>query len=461
MLIAGRYRLQDSIGRGAMGEVWRGFDETLGRAVAVKLLLPHDSDPTATSRFRLEAQTAGRLNHPYVVGMYDFGEYDGRLFLVMELVQGDSLDRRLHQGGPLPAEQVARIAAQAAAGLAAAHEQGIVHRDIKPANLLMDAEGTLKIGDFGIARFMDDPSGALTATGQIVGTSLYLAPERALGRPAGPACDMYALGCVLYQLLTGRPPFHADSAVAILHHHLDSAPVPPRQLGVPLPPAFENYLLGLLAKQPEDRPTAQQAAEWFSGGAWQGRAEPLPEPAPTRMSAPSHTPTSRHLPTSDGPPTTYALPTATRRADRRTRRTNKGGLIAGAAVFLAAMIAGMLWFAPGRSSAESPADDTAGTSAPAVTPASTPSAAPATSAAPAEAAQPDVPEPAPTEPSPTVSSPVSSPTASFPTEPSPDVPVEGEEKGEKTPRERNPGPGPGAGAGAGSGEEEEDGPGED
>lgn len=213
MLLAGRYRLDVEIGRGGMGEVWRAYDETLARAVAVKLLLPQDTDATAASRFRLEAQTAGRLNHPNLVGVLDFGEYDNRLYLVMELVEGDSLARVLSVSGALPAERVAQLAAQAAAGLAAAHQQGIVHRDVKPANLLLDAGGTLKIGDFGIARFLDDPGAALTATGQIVGTGLYLAPERALGRPAGPASDMYSLGCVLYQLLSGRPPFQSYNFV--------------------------------------------------------------------------------------------------------------------------------------------------------------------------------------------------------------------------------------------------------
>ncbi|MDQ1047339.1 serine/threonine-protein kinase [Streptomyces sp. V4I2] len=380
MLIAGRYRLHDPIGRGAMGEVWRAFDETLGRTVAVKLLLPHDSDPTATSRFRLEAQTAGRLNHPHVVGVYDFGEYDGRLFLVMELVEGDSLARRLSTAGPLPVEQVARIAAQAAAGLAAAHQQGIVHRDIKPANLLLDPDGTLKIGDFGIARFVDDPSGALTTTGQIVGTSLYLAPERALGQAAGPASDVYALGCLLYQLLTGRPPFQADTAVAILHQHLDATPVPPRQTRPELPPAFENFLLGLLAKRPEDRPATQQIAEWFGGGAWQGRSEPLPEPAPARQAATSLVPppTGPGVPggSEAGPATTYALPSATVRPSRSRTTGSPGarGLVAhrprvmataaAVLVFLAAMLAGMLWFSPGNSSAESPGNGTPGATTP-------------------------------------------------------------------------------------------------
>ncbi|MGW5468093.1 protein kinase domain-containing protein [Streptomyces chartreusis] len=416
VLIAGRYRLGESIGRGGMGEVWRAYDETLGRHVAVKLLLPQDSDPTATSRFRLEAQTAARIDHPNVVGVRDFGEYDNRLFLVMELVEGDNLALLLTQSGAQPAERVARMAAQAAAGLAAAHRQGIVHRDIKPGNLLLDADGTLKIGDFGIARFVDDPGAALTATGQIVGTSLYLAPERALGKPAGPASDVYALGCVLYQLLTGRPPFQADSAVAILHQHLDAAPVPPRELGVAgLPPAFENYLLGLLAKEPEHRPAAQQAADWFAEGAWLGRSEPLPEV--TAPSRPSPAPAAGG-PGPDGRggtshPTTYALPSnqgtpsprggqgrahnrsrsasaarsrsssparshsaspagshgvspsrAGSRARSRPRAASGSGArnllitVAAATLFVAAMLLGMLWFSPDKSAAESTKSDT-------------------------------------------------------------------------------------------------------
>ncbi|MFI8215229.1 protein kinase [Streptomyces sp. NPDC085932] len=349
-----------------MGEVWRAYDETLARAVAVKLLLPQDTDATAASRFRLEAQTAGRLNHPNLVGVLDFGEYDNRLYLVMELVDGDSLAGVLAASGALPAGRVADLAAQAAAGLAAAHSHGIVHRDIKPANLLLDPHGTLKIGDFGIARFLDDPGAALTATGQIVGTGLYLAPERALGQPAGPASDMYSLGCVLYQLLSGRPPFQADTAVALLHQHLDAAPVPPRELGVAgLPPAFENYLLGLLAKQPEDRPSAQQAAEWFAGGAWQGRPEPLPEatrPASSPPPGPSaHAParanTAAHAPAGRGAPATYALPTGARTAPggRARRAAPRSGpdhrsrlavTAAAAALFLAAMYLGMVWFSP-------------------------------------------------------------------------------------------------------------------
>ena len=169
----------------------------------------------------------------------------------------------------------------------------------------------MKIGDFGIARFVDDPASALTTAGQIVGTSLYLAPERALGRPASAASDVYSLGCVLYQLLTGRPPFHAETATVTLHQHIDMPPVPPREHGVQLPPAFENYLLGLLAKQPEDRPTAQEVADWFGTGAWQGpggapargvghedrrlprRSEPRRRTRPARRGPPPPTPGPR------------------------------------------------------------------------------------------------------------------------------------------------------------------------
>ncbi|MFJ9564717.1 serine/threonine-protein kinase [Streptomyces fuscichromogenes] len=385
VLIAGRYRLMTAIGRGAMGEVWRAYDEMLGRPVAVKLLLAQNADPTAAARFRLEAQTAGRLRHPHVVGVVDFGEQEGRLFLVMELVEGDSLHRVLAQAGSLPAEEVARIAAQAAAGLADAHEQGIVHRDIKPGNLLLDAVGSVKIGDFGIARFMDDPGGALTATGQIVGTSLYIAPERALGKPAGPPSDVYSLGCVLYQLLTGRTPFNADSPIAVLHHHLDTPPVPPRQLGVALPPAFENYLLGLLAKRPEDRPTARQAAEWFGAGAWRGRPEPLPGPAPrpgpepraTVPGAPAGTRSATNA--APGSVTTYAFPSAggpgtgsahrTRRRQRAgagsgtARRSRTVTTIAAVVIFLGALLLGIAWFSPDHSSADTPPANSATPSA--------------------------------------------------------------------------------------------------
>ncbi|MEU6816047.1 serine/threonine-protein kinase [Streptomyces sp. NPDC046860] len=358
MLIAGRYRLLDVIGRGAMGEVWRAVDEALNRPVAVKLMLTQNADPTASSRFRLEAQTAGRLAHPHVVGVRDFGEFDGHLFLVMDLIDGDSLAGALAAWGSLSAERVARVAAEAADGLAAAHRQGIVHRDIKPANLLLDADGSLKIGDFGIARFMDDPGNALTATGQIVGTSLYLAPERALGRAACAASDVYSLGCVLYQLLTGRPPFQADSALAVLHQHLDAVPVPPREHGASLSPAFENYLLSLLAKEPQDRPTAEEAAHWFAQGHWRGVPAALPHEHTGHGTAVT-APVSGALPaTADTDWTTSVHRAVPRRPSAsRIRRSRRVAAVGVVALFAAALLIGMSWFSPDTSTAKPPQAD--------------------------------------------------------------------------------------------------------
>jgi serine/threonine-protein kinase len=290
VLVAERYRLETAIGRGGMGEVWRASDDVLGRPVAVKLLLGGDSIEQATARFRLEAQTAARLNHPHVVTVFDFGSWDNRFYLVMELVEGVSLAQSLVAEGRLSPQRVADIAAQAAAGLAAAHRQGVVHRDIKPGNLMQDAHGSVKIGDFGIARFVDDAGAALTSAGQIVGTSLYLAPERALGRPAGPESDVYALGCVLYHLLVGEPPFQADTAAGVLHLHVDVAPARPSLWCPQLPGAFEEYLLRMLAKKPEDRPSAEAVADWFAEGTWRAGIPPMPAPQPAATA------------------TTYALP---------------------------------------------------------------------------------------------------------------------------------------------------------
>ncbi|MEV4881205.1 serine/threonine-protein kinase [Streptomyces cyaneofuscatus] len=354
-----------------MGEVWRAADEVLGRAVAVKLLLGDQADASSTARFRLEAQTAARLSHPHLVAVFDFGAWEDRFFLVMELVEGQSLGDLLAAQERVHPEQVARIAGEAAAGLAAAHRQGIVHRDIKPGNLMLDADGSVKIGDFGIAQFVDDPSTALTTAGHIVGTSLYLAPERALGRTADSASDMYSLGCVVYQLLLGQPPFKSDTATATLYQHVDTPPVPLRQRGVDISAAFDSYLLGLLAKKPEERPTAQQVSDWFRTDAWRGRPEPLPMPKPaSRRAAPSPVP-SPSAPAAPVGPSTYRLPqptgrrrsTTSRSAPARRRSTREAirrrprvaSAIAGTATFLAAVYLGMILFSPDSSSADTPA----------------------------------------------------------------------------------------------------------
>ncbi|MFD6425696.1 protein kinase [Streptomyces sp. NPDC060198] len=368
-----------------MGEVWRATDEVLGRAVAVKLLLGDRADSSSTARFRLEAQTAARLSHPHLVAVFDFGTWEDRLYLVMELVEGRSLGDLLTAQESVHPEQVARIAGDAAAGLAAAHRQGVVHRDIKPGNLMLDAEGSVKIGDFGIAQFVDDPSTALTTAGQIVGTSLYLAPERALGRTAGADSDMYSLGCVIYHLLLGRPPFRSDTAAATLYQHVDTPPVPLRDQGVDISPAFDTYLLGLLAKKPEERPTAQEAADWFRTAAWRGNGGPAGAAgAGSRSTAPTVTsgdaPGAGHRTGQSGgrrraaPPVNRAAPRAGSRSGSRAagrgaaksggrrlaaseairRRPRVASAVAGSIAFVVAVYLGTVIFAPDSGSAVTP-----------------------------------------------------------------------------------------------------------
>lgn len=350
-----------------MGEVWQAVDEVLGRPVAVKLLLGSDADEQAAVRFRLEARTAARLNHPNVVTVFDFGAWNGRFYLVMELVEGVSLAADLAAGGVFSPRQVADIAAQAAAGLAAAHRQGVIHRDIKPGNLMQSADGTVKIGDFGIAQFVNDPSAALTSTGQIVGTSLYLAPERALGTPAGPGSDVYALGCVLYQLLVGAPPFQADTLTAVLHQHINAAPAPPSLRRPDLPDAFERYLLRMLAKQQEERPGAQQVAEWFTSRAWHGQARQVPTSDEPETATGYALPQTAIQPAAAGP--RPRAPRGRQRAasqpypqlwtDIRTRlRQHKtlASTAAGTAAFVATALLGAAVFSPGTAGARPPAN---------------------------------------------------------------------------------------------------------
>ncbi|GAA1150332.1 hypothetical protein GCM10009630_55840 [Kribbella jejuensis] len=256
MLLAERYRITEILGHGGMGEVYRGCDELLGRPVAVKLLRPDVRDPLAAARFRREARAAAGVKNPHVVAVYDFGQSDGEYFLVMELMAGRTVTRELALNGPLDPERAVDIVQQVAAGLAAAHEHDIVHRDIKPDNLLIDVDGSVKVADFGIARSAMEPE--TRTPGRILGTSHYVAPERALGHPATAASDVYALGCVLYQLLTGHPPFTGADPTAILSQHVHTAPVVPEQFSAPL--AHLVYLM--LAKDPADRPTAADVAGW-------------------------------------------------------------------------------------------------------------------------------------------------------------------------------------------------------
>lgn len=251
-VLAGRYSLVGPLGSGGMGEVWQARDETLGRAVAVKVLAASAGDAGAAERFEREARAAARLTAPGIAAVYDFGQAsDGRLFLVMELVRGHSLAAEFRGQGPLAPAAVAELGAQAARALAAAHARGVVHRDIKPANLLLAEDGRLKVVDFGIAKVLDETTAAATSMG--MGTPSYISPEQALGQPAGPAADLYALGCVLYEALTGRPPFQADSAATLVFQHVYEEPAPLSRVRPDVPPPLEQIVHGLLAKDPVTR----------------------------------------------------------------------------------------------------------------------------------------------------------------------------------------------------------------
>jgi eukaryotic-like serine/threonine-protein kinase len=279
-VLSGRYRLLEKLGRGGVGEVWRAEDLQLGRPVAVKLLRRTDGDALSSpERFLREARAAAQLSHPNVVATYDIGTADGRNFLVQELVNGRDLLRVMRAQGLPPAPKVADLAVQAARGLDAAHAAGIVHRDVKPANLLLDGGGTLKITDFGIARM----SGTDLTTGLtgpvLLGTAAYVAPEQVRGEPAEPASDRYALGCVLYELLTGRPPF-TGTAHEVLAAHVDTEPVPVDQVRTDVDPGLADLVMGLLAKNPVDRPaSAAEALAYLDGQGAQTQAVELPPPS--------------------------------------------------------------------------------------------------------------------------------------------------------------------------------------
>lgn len=258
LVLNDRYRLLEQLAVGGMGEVWRGTDEMLSRPVAIKLLRKeHVSDEAARTRFRDEARYAAALQHGGIAQVYDYGEQDETAYLVMELVPGRSLSKELVRAGRLDPEQVVDLVAQAARALQIAHSAGIIHRDIKPANLMITANGTLKITDFGIAR--GSQVSDLTQTGMVMGTVHYLSPEQASGKKVTGSSDLYSLGVVAYECLAGKPPFDADTPVAVALKHV-SEPAPELPGDVPEP--VRDLVDALLEKDPADRPVdAREAAD--------------------------------------------------------------------------------------------------------------------------------------------------------------------------------------------------------
>ncbi|HEX2295501.1 MAG TPA: Stk1 family PASTA domain-containing Ser/Thr kinase, partial [Actinomycetota bacterium] len=252
----GRYAVLEPVGSGGMAEVYRARDELLGRDVAVKVLSDRLSrDRSFVERFRREAQSAANLNHPNVVSLYDYGADDGAYYIVMEYIEGKSLGDIVGESGALLPERAAEIASDVAAALERAHSSGLVHRDIKPTNIMITSSGQTKVTDFGIARALGQSTEQtqMTQTGMVIGTAAYLSPEQAQGNPVDARSDVYSLGCVLYEMLTGRPPFTGDAPLAIAYKHVREDAVPPSTVNPDVPRELDAVTLKALAKNPDNR----------------------------------------------------------------------------------------------------------------------------------------------------------------------------------------------------------------
>ena len=320
-LLGDRYRLGERLAAGGMGSVYRAVDETLGRQVAVKALRRElADDPTFLERFRREARAAAALSHPGVAAIYDYGEVEGQPFIVMELVEGENLAERVAAGGPLPWQEAFAIGEQVAAALAAAHAHGLVHRDVKPANIMLGRDGRAKVTDFGIAQAAQ--AATLTRTGMVLGSANYVAPEQAKGGHVGPAADLYSLGCVLFEAVTGETPYHGGNAVAIATQHV-SAPVPdPRELRPELPAQAATLIMRALRKQPDARfPSGTAMAAALAAARQQEDATQI-LPAPVVPAAPRG-------------PVPSGVPRTARRRRSRAAAVAVGALVVVALVLLA------------------------------------------------------------------------------------------------------------------------------
>jgi eukaryotic-like serine/threonine-protein kinase len=335
-VVAGRYRLERRLGTGGMSEVWEAEDLELGRSVALKRLGP-EADPV---RFEREARAAASLAHPNVNQLFDYGEWEGRPYMVLELLPGGSLENRLHEGQPLPDADAERLAREIAAGLAHAHARGLVHRDLKPANVLCDDEGHAKIADFGIARV--GGAGTLTEAGTLLGTAAYISPEQAAGEAATPASDVYSFGVILFRMLTGRLPFEADEPFELVRLHRDAPPPPVADIRPDAPPRLAQLAEACLAKDPRDRPQDGAALVTVLGG-----TIPAAEAATAVLPVPATPPPTAAAPPPPPPP--------------RRRPIRRGRLAAVALALLAAAATGVAIAVLGTGSSSSPRTTTTST----------------------------------------------------------------------------------------------------
>ncbi len=333
--LGGRYEIGELLGRGGMAEVHIGRDARLGRTVAVKMLRPDLArDPSFQARFRREAHSAASLNHPAVVAVYDTGEdeFAGNPvpYIVMEYVEGSTLRELQASGSRLVPERALEIVDGVLAALAYSHQQGIVHRDIKPANVMLTKAGDVKVMDFGIARSLDDMSATMTQTSAVIGTAQYLSPEQARGEQVDARSDLYSTGCLLYELLTGRPPFVGDSPVSVAYQHVREEPVPPSQVDPDVSPSVDAVVLKSLTKDRNDRYQTADEMRRDIAAALAGRpvAAVLPPPAPPTQQIQSTTVL----------PGTSTMPAVGNRS-HRDDRDGKGGRAFGYALLALAVIA--------------------------------------------------------------------------------------------------------------------------
>ncbi|GAB3493981.1 protein kinase domain-containing protein [Flexivirga lutea] len=376
-LMGGRYRLTSRIAAGGMGEVWQARDEILGRTVAIKLLKEGLTDEAGfTERFRNEARLSAGLAHGNIAQVYDYGEDGNLAYLVMEYVPGKPLSSILHERGPISAADTAGLIGQAAAALHAAHRSGLIHRDVKPANMLVTPDGVVKLTDFGIARAVG--SAAMTRTGEVMGTAQYLAPEAAMGRETTALSDVYSLAVVTYEMLGGRRPFTADSAVALALAHVNEQP-PPLPTEVPAP--LRAVVHVALDKDPAARPDSAQEfgralrqavadSERMGLNIWTpapraalpgvpgGSSGPQSAAAPGAVSGPQPTTQRRRAAASSAPQSQIAPsgpPTGSGPATHRSLRVGGIGIIAGIlAVVVIAVVVGVILATRGGGSPQVP-----------------------------------------------------------------------------------------------------------